>query len=172
MRAIEQEINLPEGLFRAKLDLFEDQDKPVLRNIYYKWIELSHDLKKINSRAINIPEGLSEGAFALAMEVGRFIQLIPKSSKANTSFDCYCPKNQERIQVKASSTKYDLSSFGPKSQWDKLYFIDFYKDGAWKGYYDIYLIPNHLIYSHYVNKNETFRELQEQGKRPRLGIKK
>lgn len=166
-----ENIKLPEGNFKAELDWFENEDKVTLKNIYDQWIKLSNNLKKINSRAINIPEGLSEGAFALAMGFGRFIKLIPQSSKANTSFDCYDLDNQKRIQVKASSIEKDTSSFGPRSVWDELYFVDFYKDGKWQGYYDIYLIPNHLIYGQKVNKSQTFTQQQSENRRPRFSIK-
>lgn len=172
MRTITENIILPEGQFKAQLDIFENQDRTTLKRIYNRWRELSNELKKINSRAINIPEGLSEGAFALTMGVGRFIQLIPKSSKANTSFDCYSINNKKRIQIKASSVQFDLSSFGPSSQWDELYFIDFYKNGEWQGDYDIYLIPDYLIYRQNVNRKQTFIQQQNQTRRPRFSIKK
>lgn len=174
MKRIIQYITLPEGNFQAKLDIFENKDKVVLKNIYYKWIELSKELKKINSRAVNIPEGLSEGAFCLAMgnNFGRLIDLSKKSYKVNTSFDCYNTETEKRIQVKASSVEEDTTSFGPNSKWDELYFVDFYKEGKWEGDYDIYLIPNQFIYEHNVNKNQTFTQQQSQTRRPRFSIKK
>ncbi|MBE9223849.1 Bsp6I family type II restriction endonuclease [Cyanobacterium stanieri LEGE 03274] len=53
-----------------------------------------------------------------------------------------------------------------------LYFLDFYKQGNWQGDFDIYLIPNNLIYNHPVNKKETFLDYQKQGRRPRFSIYK
>lgn len=173
MKRITRSINLPEGNFEGVLDIFENKDKVILKNIYDKWIELSQELKKVNStRGVNIPEALSEGAFCLTMGLGRFVKVkVPSKVKTpNTSFDCFSIKTQKRIQVKACSTKSDVTSFGPTSQWDELYFVDFFKDGEWKGNFDIYFIPNHLIYQQKVNKDQTFEQQQAQNRRPRLSI--
>ena len=64
----------------------------------------------------------------------------------------------------------DLTSFGPKSVWDDLYFVDFYRKGKWDGLFDIYHIENQLIYNHKVNSNETFKDQQLQKRRPRFSI--
>ena len=73
----------------------------------------------------------------------------------------------KRIQIKATSTKNDCTSFGPHSEWDELYFLDFSsEDGNCK----IYLIDSKTIYEHAVNKNQIFTQQQEQGRRPRLSI--
>lgn len=36
--------------------------------------------------------------------------------------------------------------------------------------FDIYLIENHYIYNHRVNKNQTFKEQQNEKRRPRFSI--
>jgi hypothetical protein len=64
----------------------------------------------------------------------------------------------------------DLTSFGPRSIWDEIYFLDFYRNGDWDGKVDFYLIPNDLIYNHRVNENQTMRQQQQQGRRPRFSI--
>lgn len=173
MQKIQSNIILPEGSFLADLDIFTDDDKSYLYKIYQLWLNLSQMLNKIGARSVNLPEGLSEGAFCLAMDVGR-LRKIHKlgNQKINTSFDCYDVNNHKRIQVKACSILPDLTTFGPKSQWDELYFLDFYKGGKYLGDFDIYLIPNQLIYNHLVNKNETFIDHQKQGRRPRFSIYK
>jgi hypothetical protein len=68
----------------------------------------------------------------------------------------------------------DLTSFGPTSRWDKLYFLDFYNNGNLDGSFDCYEIDTALIYNTVVNqgKNETFVDQQRQGRRPRLSLKK
>ena len=81
-------------------------------------------------------------------------------------------KNNNRIQVKASSVEEDLTSFGPKTEWDRIYFMDFYREGAWDGSFDIYEIDTEEILNFPVNKKETFQEQQKQGRRPRFSIKK
>jgi hypothetical protein len=66
----------------------------------------------------------------------------------------------------------DLTSFGPKSEWDKIYFMDFYVNGFWDGKFDIYLIENYDIYNHKVNANQTLKDQQKEGRRPRFSIYK
>ena len=78
----------------------------------------------------------------------------------------------KRIQVKACGVLPDLTSFGPKSEWDEIYFMDFFKDGSWNGEFDIYFIENNWIYNHKVNNNQTMKEQQLQGRRPRFSIYK
>ena len=49
---------------------------------------------------------------------------------------------------------------------------DFYKEGRWDYTFDVYLIPNNDIYNMKVNKSQTFRDQQAEGRRPRFSIKK
>jgi len=98
------------------------------------------------------------------------VRITKSISGANTSYDCYNLKTNKRIQVKACSVLPDLTSFGPRSVWDEIYFCDFYKSGKWNGEFDIYLIDNALIYDHKVNSNQTMREQQQEGRRPRFSI--
>lgn len=160
-------LKLPEGKFETEVQIFEKKDRETFSKIYSNWRTLSEMLMPIRSRAINLPEGLSEGAFCLEMDTVRVIKNI---SGANTSFDCYDFDDDSRIQVKACSVIPDLTSFGPKSIWDKIYFCDFYREGKWDGTFDIYLIDNKDVYNHEVKENETFREQQRQGRRPRFSI--
>ncbi|MBU1890158.1 Bsp6I family type II restriction endonuclease, partial [Patescibacteria group bacterium] len=64
------------------------------------------------------------------------------------------------------------TSFGPRSKWDDLYFLDFYNGGKVDGLFDIYKIPNNLIYENKVNKKQTLKDQQDEKRRPRLCIKK
>jgi len=94
---------------------------------------------------------------------------------ANTSFACYdlnSEKGNNRIQLKASSISNDLTSFGPNSIWDRIFFIDFYKEGKWDKSFDIYELNTIDIKNFPVNKNQTLQEQQIQGRRPRFKIKK
>ena len=167
MKFITQNIKLPEGRRNAKLQFFDKEDGAILFQIYNEWRELCDKLAIIGSRSVNLPEGLSEGAFSLAMNSTRVSGSI---TKANSSFDCFELSSNSRIQVKACSVLPDLTSFGPKTQWDKLFFCDFYRDGSWSGKFDIYHVPNELIYNHKVNKNQTFKQQQQEARRPRLSI--
>ena len=91
---------------------------------------------------------------------------------ANTSFDCYSEYNNSRIQVKACSVIPDLTSFGPRSVYDELYFMDFYRNGDFDGSVDIYKIPKELIDNTIVNASlgETVKMQRDQGRRPRLSL--
>jgi hypothetical protein len=169
MKFVTKSIKLPEGYRDARLQVFDQSDGIKLFQIYREWRGLCDKLASIESRSINLPEGLSEGAFALAMNAPRVSGGI---QNANSSFDCFELSTDSRIQVKACSVLPDLTSFGPNSQWDKLFFCDFFKDGSWSGKFDIYHIPNDLIYNHKVNKDQTFRQQQQQSRRPRFSIYK
>lgn len=160
-------LKLPEGNFQAEVQVFSDAEKLLLQEIYKDWRNLSNKLKMIYSRAGNIPDGLSEGVFCLATGSVRLLAGIPG---ANSSFDCYEPRKMRRIQVKAASVIPDLTSFGPRSVWDALFFLNFYREGNWDGSVDIYYIPNEYIYENHVNRNQSFSEQQAQGRRPRFSI--
>ena len=166
---IKQNINitLPEGRFNVDVDLFDSDDKKHLSKIYTDWIELSLNLKKIGGRSINLPEGLSESAFCLEMEMCRVNSSI---IGANSSFDAFDIKQNKRIQIKSCSVLPDLTSFGQKSVWDDLYFCDFYRYGKWNGTFDIYHIKNEYIYNYHVNRKQTVKDQQKQNRRPRFSI--
>jgi hypothetical protein len=163
-------LDLPEGKFLVEADHFDESDLIVLQDIYRTWRELSIKLNKLKSRSVNLPEGLSEVAFCYFMDCVRLNN--PKIARGvNTSFDAYCVKTKKRIQIKSCSVLPDLTSFGPNSQWDEIYFQDFYKEGNWDGSVDVYLIPNKYIYNQKVNSRQTLKEMQLEGKRPRFSIK-
>lgn len=160
---------LPEGNFSSTLQFFDTSDISELKNIYLKWVQLSDQLQKYGGRRINLPELLSEAVFCINYNAGRLTKSIPE---ANSSFDCYVPKQQKRVQVKACSVDEDLTSFGPDSVWDELFFIHFYPNKKYDGRYNIYLIPNELIYGQKVNSHQTMREQQNLNRRPRFSIMK
>ena len=173
-----QIISLPEGRFETELQFFDSSsDKKLLSKIYSLWVGLSDVLQEHRGRRLNIPEILSEGVFCHEYGAARVTHGI---SGANTSWDCFSPLLKEtekqqkdrRIQVKACSVKFDLTSFGPDSQWDDLYFMHFFPNGVYDGSYHIFHIPNDLIYNHKVNSWQTFQDQQKEGRRPRFGIMK
>lgn len=162
-------IHAQNSTFDVEAQKFEDSDRELFAQIYRDWRSLSNNLKSIGGRNVNIPEGLSEGLFCLEMGASR---ITKSASGLNSSFDAYCVDTKSRIQVKACSVLPDLTSFGPKSVWDKLYFCDFYKEGRWDGSFDIYEVPNELIYNHKVNSVDTFKDQQRAKRRPRFSIYK
>ena len=165
-------VNLPEGDFNTEVLKFEECDRAKLADIYKTWRKLCDLLNEVDARGVNLPEGLSESAVCLEMGMRRFTKSI---SKANTSFDAYdttAGVGKNRVQIKACSVLPDLTSFGPNSVWDRILLVDFYREGKWDGSFDIYEIETEDIYNYKVNANETFRDHQQQKRRPRFSIYK
>ena len=160
-------MKLPEGTFSINVQFFGEEERKELQSVYRQWRGLSDSLIRLHSRGVNLPDGLSEGVFCMATGAVRMVENLPG---ANTSFDCYDMASKRRIQVKAASIIPDLTSFGPQSVWDDIYFMDFFRKGDWDGTVDIYRIDSSKIYSHPMNRTQTFRDQQSQGRRPRFSI--
>lgn len=146
---------------------FVKSDGKKWKELFDIWKKLKTGLRDYQSREPNLPEGISEVAFCLWSGSSRFISA---SGALNTSFDTFNTKTGRAEQVKASSVKSDLTSFGPESKWDDIYFLDFYNEGKLDGTFNVYLIPTKLIYGMKVNKNQTFIQQQIQKRRPRFSI--
>jgi len=148
---------------------FSNSDGRKWKEIFDLWKGLKMGLRDYKSREPNFPEGLSEVAFCLWSGSSRFISATGLS---NTSFDTFNPETKMAEQIKACSVAEDLTSFGPDSKWNDLYFLDFYNNGKVDGLFDVYKISNDLIYNHMVNRTQTLRDQQAQGRRPRFSIKR
>jgi hypothetical protein len=148
---------------------FLKSDGKIWKMMFDKWRDLKMGMRDYKAREPNFPEGLSEAAFCLWSGSSR---LLSAKKLSNTSFDTVNVKTARAEQIKACSVENDLTSFGPKSKWDDLYFLDFYNGGLVDGKFDIYLIPNDLIYGNRVNKIQTLLEQQGDKRRPRFSIKK
>tara|TARA_Y100000310_G_scaffold336096_1_gene419771 strand:+ start:441 stop:989 length:549 start_codon:yes stop_codon:yes gene_type:complete len=159
-----KELNIRGKKVVALISINERGDRKLIKKLYRDWKKLNDRLKKIGTRGINLPETISENAFCLFFpNCVRTMGL----KKGKCSFDCIDVKTGLRIQIKASSVGSDLTSFGPRSEWDQLFFLDFSKgDGSFR----VYHIKPEWIYKHKVNKNQTFEDQQKQGKRPRFSI--
>ncbi len=152
-----------------KLTSYEAEDRKQWKVLFDYWKTLTNGMKKFGARGVNIPEGITEVAFCLFSDSKRFVSVVRGGKSA--SFDTFNVKTNRAEQVKACSVKKDMTSFGPKSKWDDLYFLDFYNNGELDGSFDVYLIPNDLIKKTMVNKEKSFVEFQRVGKRPRFSIK-
>lgn len=163
-------LELPEGDFRTNALEFEPQDVVTLNTVYKNWRTLCDCLGLLNARSVNLPEGLSESAFCMAKNMWRITASI---NGANSSFDCYdfnAKRNENRVQVKACSVLPDLTSFGPNSEWDRIFFVDFYREGNWDGTFDVYEIDTEEINNYPVNANQTLMDQKREGRRPRFSI--
>ena len=167
MKFKKTELSLEGKVVTATVQVYEKSDLEKLKDYYWQWVNLSNSLQDFGGRRINLPEIISESIFCIHFNSVRLNESI---SGVNTSFDCYQLDTKKRIQIKACSIEEDLTSFGPKSVWDELYFVHFFPNHKYDGCFAIYLIKNNLIYDHRVSKTQTFREQQAQGRRPRFSI--
>ncbi len=150
---------------------FEESDKEILKNSFNMWKTLSETLKKdlYATRSVNLPEALSEAIVCLDLKIGKLIS--HKGSNFSTSFDCFDEKTKKRIQIKGSSSS-GPSQFGPRSEQDIYYFIDFFADKKIDGKYKIYEISNAQIDNTMVNERETVKQkAQKTGQRPRFDVR-
>ncbi len=145
--------------------IYEEEDYKKLLDIYSDWKNINEKIKTIkdNGRSINLPEVVSEGLYSY------YFEAIRTNVKSSTSADLVNSMGEE-IQVKAATIENDLTSFGPNSKWDILIYMDF----SILDQVSIYQIPSEKLYNKILNndKQETFKMQQEQGRRPRLSIKK
>lgn len=147
---------------------FEVSDRQKWKNVFELWRGLKFGMREFNSREPNFPEGLSEIAFCLWSGSSR---LLSARGLSNTSFDTFNSATNSAEQIKACSVEKDLTSFGPRSKWDDLYFLDFFNNGKVDGIFDVYLIPDELIFESRVSHNQTLRDQQMEKRRPRFSIK-
>src|SRR3989344_5877863 len=148
----------------ALVTIHESLDRWRLRRLFSRWKKLNDDIKRISTRGINLPEAISENAFCIFFpECVRVVKL----KQGKCSYDVLNRKTGSRIQIKASSVDEELTSFGPRSEWDELFFLDF---SSGNGSFKVYKIEPDWIYKHKVNVNQTFEDQQRQGRRPRFSI--
>jgi hypothetical protein len=147
-------------------DVFDLSSFSDLKSIFIDWLALNKKLISINGRTLNVPDVLSEGLFCLYFNAIR-------TKDDGGSFDCVILNSAKGVQVKSTSIQYDLTSFGPSSIWDELYFVDFAPNGIIDGEIHFYKIEENFenLIMNKV-KNETFKEQQKKGRRPRFSIKK
>jgi len=162
-------IKTKKGEMEIEVARLDSNDAKNFKNLFSLWAELNTGLGKYG-RKMNIPEVLSEGMFCIFSKSVRYQRKI--KGKGSVSFDTINLETGDKEQIKASSIEFDLSTFGPKSEWDKLYFMSFYNNGISDGTFDVYEIPSKLIYGNKVNKAQTMKKQQKEKRRPRFSIMK
>lgn len=147
-------------------DAFDNSDFAVLQQIFKEWMHINTQLKGLGGRNLNVPDVFSEALFCLAYDAVR-------TNATAHSYDCVMRKTGEGIQVKSASIPNDCTSFGPRSTWDLLYFADFAPNGKVDGIVKFYKIDDSDVYNLVLNasKGETFKDQQNQGRRPRFSMK-
>lgn len=146
-------------------DAFNKEDFLLLQEIFRDWQELNKKVKRLGGRNLNVPDVFSEALFCI------FFNAVRTNGDAY-SYDCVTIDEHKGIQIKSGSIDEDCSSFGPNSTWDEIYYIDFAPNGSVDGKVNFYKLDvdfENLILN--KKKNETFRDQQMQGRRPRFSIK-
>ncbi|MEY4602657.1 MAG: hypothetical protein RL292_598 [Candidatus Parcubacteria bacterium] len=169
MKLEKEKILLGGNELEVEIAHMDKKDGKEFKRLFDIWRKLNKGLEKYG-RKVNIPEVISEGMFCIFSDSVRYQKKI--KGKGTVSFDTINIINKRREQIKASSIEFDLTTFGPKTKWDDLYFLDFYNDGKLDGTFNVYLIPNKFIYSNKVNKGQSMEDQQGEKRRPRFSIKK
>ena len=110
-------LSLPEGILIMKLFLIKTISPH--KKCFKDWADLQTSLKIGGTRIPNILK-LTEAILSLELNVGRCVKNISGSS----SVLIYMILIEKRIQLKAA-TSTGPTSFGPKSQYDEIYFMYF-----------------------------------------------
>lgn len=131
-------------------------------NAYFKWKDLNTYISNNSHRGINMPDAISEpmGCYCLGL-------LWNRGSEVG---DATNPITKEKIEFKATSRfDGDLSSFGPKCQFDDLVFLRFKLDENLLYIYDL-KINSDDFEKLPANKNETIQDQKKQGRRPHISL--
>lgn len=147
-------------------DKFDDNDFAKLKDIFNQWLDINKKVTSLGGRGLNVPDVFSEALYCI------FFDAVRTNNTAH-SYDCVNIKNGAGVQVKSASIANDCTSFGPRSTWNELYFMDFAANGKVDGIVDVYRLDfalDDVILN--AKKKETFKMQQEQGRRPRLSLKR
>ena len=123
---------------------------------YFKWKDLNTYVKSLVSRGINMPDAISEpmGCYCLNKSSGGDAKSL----------------DGRKIEFKATSNyEYDLSSFGPRCDFDDLVFLRFDLDLNMLFVYDTGINSEELKKLP-VSKTATVGDYQKAGKRPHIRI--
>lgn len=155
-----------------KLKFYTEEDIAWVEKVFTHWMNLRDALKEVDERSPNIPEAISETVYCILTHAGRFAKSTNQKLK-DASLDAFDILEEQAIQIKATQIEKDCTSFGPKTKWDKLVFVDFYNDGNIDGTFDIYEVPTAHLNQVVVCEKEdiTFEKRKAEGKRPRLSLK-
>lgn len=145
---------------------YDLQTTNMLTEYYSAYKVLNNLAKKIQGRSVNLSEAFTEGIYCYITNSVRVLKIFDKNE--SSSIDCYNLDKKKSIQIKSSIMDIDCSSFGPKSVFDELVYIDFSNDNIFR----IYEIDNKYLKNVIVckSKNETLDDQKNQLRRPRFSI--
>ena len=128
---------------------------------YFRWKDLNTYVANNSTRGINMPDVISEpmGCYCLG--------LLWNRSREGDATD---PANNTKVEFKATSRfEGDLSSFGPKCEFDNLVFLRFNIDSNMLFVYDLGINSDEFGKLP-ANKNQTIDEQKKQGRRPHVSL--
>lgn len=127
--------------------------------LYPLWKELNKRIKILYARGINFHEVFSE--FIVCYINDYYHSLGQGSEDAFTN-------DMKKVQIKGTSNfNSDLTSFGPYSEFEILEFARLNQEND---FLYLYRIPIDNLYTIKVNKFQTFKQQQEENRRPRFSI--
>ncbi|MDY3768998.1 MAG: hypothetical protein SOZ83_05310 [Sphaerochaetaceae bacterium] len=131
---------------------------------YFKWKDLNTYISDNSHRGINMPDAISEpiGCYCLNLLWNR----------GKMPGDATNQITNEKIEIKATSRfEGDLSSFGPKCDFDDLVFLRFNIKDDVLYVYDLHINSKEFEMKQ-VNKNQTIKDQKKQGRRPHVSLQK
>lgn len=133
-------------------------------NAYFKWKDLNSYISDNSHRGINIPDAISEPMGCYCLDL-----LWNRNAKVGDATD---PKTGKKIEFKATSRfEGDLSSFGPRCQFDDLVYLRFKIDENLLFVYDLNI--NSDQFDQYpANSKQSIGEQKDQGRRPHVSLQK
>ena len=131
-------------------------------NAYFKWKDLNTYISNNSHRGINMPDAISEpiGCYCLGL-------LWNRGDEVGDATD---PNTGKKIEFKATSRfDGDLSSFGPRTQFDDLVFLRFKLDENLVYVYDLQINSDEFG-KFPANKTQTIQDQKNQGRRPHVSL--
>ena len=172
MKIVNHKVNFKKKVVTLELLTFEEEDRKIFKDTFKKYQQINYTITNIlkGTRKTNFPDALSESVFCLEFKCGKILS-ASNAIGYSTSFDCFDFKRNKRIQLKCSAST-GPSSFGPRSEYDEIYFMDIWNNGEINGSFRIYRLNNDDIDNVKVNKKQKLSDQQNQDRRPRFDIRK
>lgn len=129
---------------------------------FFKWKDLNTYISDNSHRGINMPDAISEpmACYCLGLLWNR----------GDEVGDATNPKNNQKIEIKATSRfEGDLSSFGPKCQFDDLVFLRYKLDENLLYVYDL-KINSEEFGKYPANSKQSIQDQKKQGRRPHVSL--
>jgi len=131
---------------------------------YFKWKDLNSYISNNARRGINFPDAISEpmGCYALGLLWNR----------GDEVGDATNPRTGEKVEFKATSRfEGDLSSFGPRCQFDDLVYLRLNAYRNLLYVYDLHI--NSEEFGKYpANATQTIQDQKDQGRRPHVSLQR